>query len=232
MHLIPYRQASSAYNITICHLSYTHTGNFEEVPELFLSLHLHLHHCCLCGFYVSHRPLQLREQINDATLTHQNCTTEKEKDENIHKSHTERTVKWHLSCAELCMIVCTSGECISLWAPCPGSELFGVLSSPCRSCHCSHVEGQDLYENILLLSSKHYSLTQTHTTHHLAFPFHRYAEELIWAMGPPVVHLVNHSVHIFSQHIYLLYNWIVAIATSIIKFLSTLSGNEEIKEAP
>lgn len=53
--------------------SYTDTSNLEKEPELFLSLHLHLHHSRLSIFDVRYRHLQLREQVDDATLTNQNC---------------------------------------------------------------------------------------------------------------------------------------------------------------
>lgn len=73
-----------------CHLLHTHTGNLKKIPELLLSLHLHLHHCFFCSFYILHCFLQLGEQINDALLTHQNCATENRRDgEGSHKSNTE-----------------------------------------------------------------------------------------------------------------------------------------------
>lgn len=52
--------------------SYTDTSDLEKEPELFLSLHLHLHHSRLSIFDVRYRRLQLREQVDDATLTNQN----------------------------------------------------------------------------------------------------------------------------------------------------------------
>lgn len=64
------------------------------------------------------------------------------------------TLKWILINSHECIWVkytcasITSGECTNLSALCLGSELFGVWSSPCLNCHCSHVEGQDLYKHI------------------------------------------------------------------------------------
>lgn len=53
---------------------YTDASNLEEEPELFLSLHLHLHHPRLSSFYVRDCRLQLWKQVDDATLAHQNRT--------------------------------------------------------------------------------------------------------------------------------------------------------------
>ena len=60
----------------------THPGNLQQIPELFLSLHLHLHDCRLCCLDALHRALQLREQINDALFTHQYGAVEDQRDKN------------------------------------------------------------------------------------------------------------------------------------------------------
>lgn len=53
--------------------SYTDTSDLEKEPELFLSLHLHLHHSRLSIFDVRYGRLQLWEQVDNATLTNQDC---------------------------------------------------------------------------------------------------------------------------------------------------------------
>lgn len=46
-------------------------GDLQQIPELFLPLHLHVHHCRLHRLDALHRPLQLGEQVHDAPLAHQ-----------------------------------------------------------------------------------------------------------------------------------------------------------------
>lgn len=69
----------------------TDTSNLEEEPELFLSLHLHLHHSRLRSFDVRDCRLQLWKQVDDATLTHQNCTVGATRRREVKAAAGERT---------------------------------------------------------------------------------------------------------------------------------------------
>lgn len=118
----------------------TDASNLEEKPKLFLPLHLHLHHSCLSTFNVRDRRLQLWKQVDDTTLTHQDCTVGA-----ADSKRWEQRGEPNFALPRAAEI--TWGVCTGLSPPGLGSEPSGVWSLTCPSCRCIHAEGLDLHEH-------------------------------------------------------------------------------------
>lgn len=154
---------------------YTDTCDLEEVPELFLSLHLHLHHSRLSCFYVCYGRLQLGEQVDNAALTHQNCTVGAADRERWGPRHARLTCTWAQPGVTVRDEI-TSGGCTGLSKPCLGSELSEGWPSTCPSCHCSHAEGLDLHQHMQTSQDCNYSRNHSQLLQkiHLSPKIHEY----------------------------------------------------------
>lgn len=59
----------------------TYTGDLEQMPELPLSLDLHLHHRVVCILDALQGLLNAWEQVNDLLLAYQDLAVEEEEEE-------------------------------------------------------------------------------------------------------------------------------------------------------
>lgn len=105
------------------------------MPELPLSLDLHLHHRVVGILDALQGLLNAWEQVNDLLLANQDLTVEEKGRELgealLWKRHRVPTVPP--------VATRTRGGCKGPWGPCLGSGLSGLWPSPSQSCRCSHL---------------------------------------------------------------------------------------------